>query len=142
MEELYNNLSRSKFESLILSGDFNICPDDSDVWSTQYWNSDTICCSIDERLAFSKLLSLDSMKNLPIITNSITSKFTWYGYKTSWRKYHKDVLIDCTGKYGIKCDHILSNNLQGNINLLSEYRFPAIKLNTTSDHVPMLVNFE
>lgn len=127
-------------DPIILAGDFNITEDNKDVWSTIHWNERIISCTPRERDSFKNLIYNNNLYNLDVISEP---RFTWYGYKSQWRKYRGNNLIDNSGNYGIKIDHIITNfKSNSTIELLKEYRLPKVKpiRVTTSDHLPMLIN--
>lgn len=137
MNRLYHHV-KSLDRPVIIVGDYNICPTDDDVWSTDHWDENTVSCSPPEREAFNRILNDPDLKlrNLDVV-NEI--KFTWYGYRHTWRKYSNDQLIEHTGRYGVKCDHVLTNiDGASDIILLDHYRLPKVRSEvTTSDHVAM-----
>lgn len=139
MEKLKKYLADIVQDSRVyVAGDFNICPTENDVWSTDHWTEDTVSCTPTERRSFSEILESCGLINLP---TSDSVPFTWYGYRTAYRKYDGNILVDESGKYGIKCDHILSTANTGKVKLLIDYRLPKIKTEvTTSDHVPMILD--
>lgn len=134
--DLMRRLALTKFEpKTILAGDFNITESDKDVWSTKSWNSTTVACTPTERKAFAELL-----KQFNNHEPTTKNRFTWYGYRTDWRQYETGVPTEnCEGKYGIKCDHILSNYSSTKMDILLHMRFPIKGTFTPSDHVPMLI---
>lgn len=122
---------------LIICGDFNVCPKDEDVWSTDSWHHGVISRTPDEIDAFTNLLIGKNLRNLPV-TNHV--KFTWYSYRHTWRKYDDNKLVEHSGRYGTKCDHVITNSDSVSpITLLDYIRLPEIKSEfPTSDHVPMV----
>lgn len=134
--DLMRRLALEKFSTnTILAGDFNITESDKDVWSTKSWGPGVVSCTPYERKAFAELL--EQFHNHEPTTKN---RFTWYGYRTDWRQYQEGVpKEDSEGKYGIKCDHILSNFSTTKIDILLRMRFPVKGTFTPSDHVPMLI---
>lgn len=138
MNRLYNYLQGITHKPLIVCGDFNICPTGDDVWSTDHWNDDTVSCSPRERESFNRVLELNNLRNLPVVNDV---RFTWYSYRHTWRKYSNGELFEHTGRYGVKCDHILTNHPNtSDVILMDHYRLPKIKPEeATSDHVAMAI---
>lgn len=128
--------------NIIVAGDFNICLTENDVWSTSHWTDNTLCCTNLERKLFNDLLNTNNLINIPVPKLGNKNSPTWYGYRNQWRQYDKDEkLLPLEGKYGIRCDYILTNiKTANNINVINTVRFPYPKpLETTSDHVPLLL---
>lgn len=138
MSELKKLMTRSSDTNLIVLGDFNICPEDEHVWDVGYWHDEVISRTPPEVESFNQLAQITGIRNVPV-ANDV--KFTWYPYRHTWRKYQSDQLVEHTGKYGIKCDHVLTNmQAVSEIALLDYCRLPKIKSDfTTSDHVPMVI---
>lgn len=84
-----------RFPELALCGDFNIAPEDRDVYDPERW-ADGILCSWAERRAFADLCALglsDSFRLFPQPAQS----FSWWDYRQgSFQKNH-----------GLRIDHIL-----------------------------------
>lgn len=138
MTRLHEYVKKITHKPIILCGDFNICPTESDVWDTYYWDENTVSCSPPEREIFNKFIDELKLTNLSVV-NEV--KFTWYSYRHTWRKYSDGQLFEHTGRYGVKCDHILTNlNNTSEILLLDHIRLPKIKPEeATSDHVAMVI---
>jgi exodeoxyribonuclease-3 len=79
-------------EELIIGGDFNIAPDDVDVYDPTKWK-DRILCSISERLKLNELLNLgyiDAFRSL----YPTKKGFTWWDYRAGSFQQNKGMRID------------------------------------------------
>ncbi|MDO4435895.1 MAG: exodeoxyribonuclease III [Cardiobacteriaceae bacterium] len=81
-----------QYPKLIIMGDFNIAPEDIDVFDPKAWR-DKILCSAPERKALSDLLSLglvDSFRHL----NPDKSQFSWWDYRFGGFEKNRGMRID------------------------------------------------
>lgn len=106
LERLREHLATiARFDEIILiGGDYNIAPDDGDVYDEKIWH-DRVCCTDKERNAFQALRAcgyndlLDQSwreKN----PDSLRKPFTWWDYRT------RDSF---TKNRGLRLDHFLGN---------------------------------
>jgi exodeoxyribonuclease-3 len=86
-----------RYPQLVLLGDFNIAPEDADVYDPQAW-SGKVLCSEAERAAFRGLLDLglsDTFRQFPQPERS----YSWWDYRmNAFRR-----------KMGLRIDHILAS---------------------------------
>lgn len=75
-------------EPLVLLGDFNITPDDRDVWDPQTWK-DSIHCSPHERRALTYLQGWGLSDALRLQTEE-GGLFSWFDYRTTTKSLNKD----------------------------------------------------
>jgi exodeoxyribonuclease-3 len=80
---------------LALAGDFNIAPEDRDVYDPAVWK-DQILCSEPERRAFARLLQRGLKDSFRLFEQPARS-FTWWDYRTL--SFQKNL--------GVRIDHIL-----------------------------------
>ena len=112
---------------LILAGDFNIAPDDRDVYDPVAW-AGQILCSEPERAALQRLLSLGLMDSFRLFAQADKS-FSWWDYR----------MLAFQKNRGLRIDHILLSRP-----LADRCRAAAIsrevrKLERPSDHAPVTV---
>lgn len=110
---------------LILAGDFNIAPDDRDVYDPVAW-AGQILCSEPERAALQRLLSLGLMDSFRLFAQADKS-FSWWDYR----------MLAFQKNRGLRIDHILLSR-----SLADRCRGAAIhrevrKLERPSDHAPV-----
>jgi exodeoxyribonuclease III len=119
-----------KHPKLMLMGDFNICPDDRDVFDPIAWQGQ-IHCTEDERDAFTGLIALG-------LTDALRAKYdapkiyTWWDYRQlAFRK-----------NQGLRIDHILLS-----APLLAQLEDCVVekqvrKNERPSDHAPVMVTLK
>ncbi|WP_031933791.1 exodeoxyribonuclease III [Candidatus Hepatobacter penaei] len=84
-------------DEVIVGGDFNIAPFESDVYDASLW-SNRILCSDEERAWFRRLLNRGFYDPLQAsVTKDQTNPFTWWDYRT--RGFEED--------RGLRIDHLL-----------------------------------
>ncbi len=115
---------------LALLGDFNIAPDDRDVWNPKAWEGN-ILVSPEERAAFKALLDLglfDTFRQFEQPENL----FTWWDYR----------MLGFQKNHGLRIDHILvSEELKGLLKSAQIDKAPR-KWPKPSDHTPYLICLE
>ncbi len=112
---------------LIVAGDFNIAPDDRDVYDPVAW-AGQILCSDPERAALRRLLSL-GLKDSFRLFEQADKCFSWWDYR----------MLGFQKNRGLRIDHILLSEP-----LAARCRAAAIsremrKLERPSDHAPVTV---
>jgi exodeoxyribonuclease-3 len=132
LEHLYEYLKQSltQYEKVIVLGDFNIAPDDRDVYNPKAWE-EQVLCSRAERAALEKILSLgfqDSFRLLP----QKDEIYSWWDYRT----------FAFQGNRGLRIDLILAS-----AHLATEIQKSWIDViprtwERPSDHAPMLVELK
>lgn len=98
-KSLYEHMKqlRKLDEAILIGGDYNIAPNDTDTYDSEKWKN-KILCSKDERNWFRSILNLGFSDSLNQHLQSDTN-FTWWDYRRgSFEKNH-----------GLRIDHILTN---------------------------------
>ncbi len=109
---------------LALLGDFNIAPDDRDVWDPKSWEGN-ILVSPEERQAFSDLLKLGLWDSFRLFEQP-EKRFTWWDYR----------MLGFQKNHGLRIDHILvSEALKTKIKTADIDKAPR-KWTKPSDHTP------
>jgi exodeoxyribonuclease III len=112
---------------LALLGDFNIAPEDRDVYDPAAWR-DQILCSPPERAAFAELLGL-GMQDAFRLFDQPERTFSWWDYRMMAHQRNR----------GLRIDHILlSNRLASACRACTIDREPR-RLERPSDHAPVIV---
>jgi exodeoxyribonuclease-3 len=127
MDTLHENLKKIKDEyEIILTGDFNVIPEDNDAHDIKKYKKDALA-QPETRKKFNKLLNLDLLDVFKNETKK--SSYTFFDYKTY--KFGKEE--------GIRIDFFLiSPFLKSkimNIKVLKEYR----EMERPSDHCPIMM---
>lgn len=116
-----------RYPRLIVLGDFNIAPEDADVYDPELWR-DKILCSPPERAAFQSLLELGLYDAFRLFEQPENS-FSWWDYRAAGFRRN----------LGLRIDHILvSAALKPHCIACSIDKTPR-KLEKPSDHTPVLV---
>ncbi|HRD99564.1 MAG TPA: exodeoxyribonuclease III [Rubrivivax sp.] len=113
--------------ALVLMGDFNVAPDDRDVYDPVGWHNQ-IHCTPQERAQFQRLLALGLVDAFRLFEQPIKS-WSWWDYRNlAFRK-----------NQGLRIDHILvSQSLVPQVQACSIDKLPR-KNDRPSDHAPVIV---
>jgi exodeoxyribonuclease-3 len=112
-----------------LAGDFNVAPEDRDVYDPQAWEGQVLC-SAAERAAFRGLTELGLTDAFRLFDQPEKS-FSWWDYRQA--AFRRDM--------GLRIDHILlSSALARHCTACSIDRAPR-KLERPSDHAPVIAEF-
>jgi exodeoxyribonuclease-3 len=118
-------------EPLVLGGDFNVAPEDADVWDARACHGGTHV-SPREREAFRKLLGwglVDAYRR----HHAEPGRYTWWDYRAG--NFHKN--------FGMRIDHLLATPAVAGRSLWAEIDREARKGKPTpSDHAPLLVDLD
>ena len=124
---LINKLKKtiSDYNNIIIGGDFNIIPDQIDVYDYRKYENDALF-KLEIRKKFRELINL-GFQDIYRYFNKDKQDYTfWYYMAGSWQKNH-----------GMRIDHFLvSNNLLNNIKNININKKPRSKLKP-SDHTPI-----
>ena len=115
----------NKYSNLLIAGDFNIIPEELDVYDFKRYENDALG-KLEIRKKFRELLNL-GFKDVYRFKNKDKQEFTFWDYFAgSWQK-----------NYGMRIDHfLLSNSLLENIKSISINKKPRSK-QKPSDHTPI-----
>ena len=111
--------------SIIVSGDFNIIPEEIDVYDYKKYENDALF-KLEIRKKFRVLINL-GLQDVYRYFNKVKREYTFWDYMASaWQKNH-----------GMRIDHFLvSNDLLSNIENINIDKKPRSKLKP-SDHAPI-----
>lgn len=119
----------AQHERLVLTGDFNVAPEDRDVHDPQAW-AGQVLCSEAERAAFRGLTDLGLTDTFRLFDQPEKS-FTWWDYRQA--AFRRDL--------GLRIDHVLvSAALARQCSACTVDRAPR-KLERPSDHAPVIAEF-
>ena len=115
----------SKNSNLIIAGDFNIIPEEMDVYDFKRYENDALG-KLEIRKKFRELLNL-GFSDVYRLKNKNKQEYTFWDYFAgSWQK-----------NYGMRIDHfLLSTNLIENISSININKKPRSKIKP-SDHTPI-----
>jgi len=115
----------SNYKNIIIGGDFNIIPDQIDVYDHRKFENDALF-TLEIRKKLRELINL-GFQDIYRYFNKDKQEFTFWDYMAgSWQKNH-----------GMRIDHFLvSNNLLNNIKNINIDKKPRSKLKP-SDHTPI-----
>ena len=114
-----------KNPNLIIAGDFNIIPEENDVYDFKRYENDALG-KLEIRKKFRELLNL-GFEDIYRLKNKTKQEFTFWDYfASSWQK-----------NYGMRIDHFLvSTNLIENVSSININKKPRSKIKP-SDHTPI-----
>jgi len=111
---------------LVMAGDFNIAPDDQDVYDPAAW-AGQILCSDPERAAFRRLLGL-GLKDSFRLFDQPAKSFSWWDYR----------MLGFQKNRGLRIDHILLSETLTVRCKAARISREVRKLERPSDHAPVI----
>lgn len=142
--QFYSNLQeliKNKYEgkNIILTGDFNIAPEDSDIGigeqNKKRWLKTGKCCFLpEEREWFRKLTNLDLIDTFRYLNPDVTDRFSWFDYRSRG--------FDADPKRGLRIDLILSRFTDEITPVESGIDYEIRTMEKPSDHCPVWTVFE
>lgn len=127
---LHDCLRKEEIRNLIVCGDFNVAPEDRDVFDPELWRG-AIMCSAGERAAFRQLQDMGLSDTLRL-HHQETGLFSWWDYR----------MLSFPKNRGLRIDAILASE-----NLAAKCTDAGIdremrKGKEPSDHAPVWAQFE
>jgi exodeoxyribonuclease-3 len=116
-------------ENVVVLGDFNIAPDDRDVYDPEDW-AGKILCSAPEREAFEKILGLDLTDTFRLFEQE---ERTW-----SWWDYRMNMF---RRKLGLRIDLVLASPAMTSRCTASYVDIEPRRQERPSDHAPAIAEF-
>ncbi len=113
-------------EKVLVCGDFNVAPEDRDVWDPEQWRGQ-ILCSDPERGAFRELLAWGLTDTLRMLRPE-PGIYTWWDYRGG--AFHRG--------WGLRIDHILMSAPLAQQCALVEIDREERKGEKPSDHAPVV----
>ena len=127
LQKFITNIKKklSDNSNLLIAGDFNIIPEEIDVYDFKRYENDALG-KLEIRKKFRELLNL-GFNDVYRLKNKNKQEFTFWDYfASSWQK-----------NYGMRIDHfLLSNSLLENITSININKKPRSKIKP-SDHTPI-----
>jgi exodeoxyribonuclease-3 len=119
---------RQNNELLFIGGDYNIAPMEVDVYDPIAMQKNT-CFTMQERVAFHKLLNETKLLDAYRIIHPTKSEFTWWDYRGGGFTHNK----------GMRIDHILLNPKAANMLTSCYIDYDERGKEQASDHAPIVV---
>ncbi|MGD8312140.1 MAG: exodeoxyribonuclease III, partial [Gammaproteobacteria bacterium] len=117
-------------DRFVVLGDFNIAPEDRDVYDPEAWR-ERILCSTPERDALRKMLDLGLIDTFRLFAQG-ESRFSWWDYRAA--AFRRNM--------GLRIDLILASRaLAGSCTACTIDVAPR-KLERPSDHAPVIAEFD
>ena len=123
-------LSKEKDEEMVVCGDFNVAPEDIDVYDPDLWHG-AIMCSEDERKAFRELCKV-GLRDTLRLHHKEGSLFSWWDYQM--RAFEKN--------RGLRIDAILASESLAKKCSASGIDIDMRKGKEPSDHAPVWAEFK
>lgn len=114
-------------KKLAVLGDFNIAPEDRDVYDPQLWEG-KVLCSQPERDALNELLDLGLVDSFRLFEQP-EKTYTWWDYRMMAFRLNR----------GLRIDHILLSHELSNTCLTCKIDKTMRKRERPSDHAPVMV---
>ena len=122
-------LAKAKTDSLIVGGDFNVAPEDADVFDPELWRG-AIMCSEGERAAFQQLCAIGLRDTLRLHPKP-PGVFTWWDYR----------MLSFQKNRGLRIDAVLVGEALATKCTASEVERDMRKGKDPSDHAPIWAEF-
>jgi exodeoxyribonuclease-3 len=115
----------SSNSNIIISGDFNVIPEEIDVYDSKRYENDALF-RLEIRKKFRELINFGFIDSYRFFNKSKQEYTFWDYFAGSWQK-----------NYGMRIDHFLvSNNLIDNVKFININKKPRSKTKP-SDHTPI-----
>lgn len=114
------------YPKLALLGDYNIAPDDRDVYDPRLWDG-KVLCSQPERDAFNTLLDLGLVDSFRLFEQP-EKTYSWWDYR----------MLAFRRNRGLRIDHILLSTVLANNCTSCRIDKATRKLERPSDHAPVI----
>jgi exodeoxyribonuclease-3 len=119
-----------EYENVVVLGDFNIAPDERDVWDAEYWK-DKILCTDKEREKLDTILDLGFDDSFRLLHDD-AGHFSWWDYRMAGFRRN----------LGLRIDLILVNEPMAEM-LTSAYIDKTPRAwERPSDHTPVIAEFD
>jgi len=126
----YIKKSLKENEHLVVLGDFNIAPEDQDVYDPEVWR-DKVLCSKEERGALEKLLALGLVDSFRLFKQQ-EALYSWWDYRaTAYRR-----------KMGLRIDLILLSSSLAKHCVSSTIDESPRGWEKPSDHTPVIIEVD
>lgn len=119
-----------RHDKLVVLGDFNIAPEDRDVYDPRIWH-ERIMCSTPERAALGRIFEL-GMRDTFRLFEQPEKSFTWWDYRGgAFRR-----------NWGLRIDLVLASQALCEVCRRCTIDTGPRKLKRPSDHAPVMAEFD
>jgi exodeoxyribonuclease-3 len=115
--------------NLVVLGDFNIAPDDRDVYDPEEWR-EKILCSTPERQALGRILDLGLQDTFRLF-DQVPGVFSWWDYRMNMFRR----------KMGLRIDLLLASQAMAQRCTASYVDLEPRRQERPSDHAPVVAEF-
>ena len=132
LEKVTEHISEQlkQHERFVVVGDFNIAPDDRDVYDPEAWH-ERILCSTPEREALQKIMGLGLTDTFRQFDQDEAS-YSWWDYRAAGFRRNRGLRIDLV---------LASQTLADNCRSCTIDKEPR-RLERPSDHTPVMADFD
>ena len=116
-------------EQFVVVGDFNIAPDDRDVYDPEAWH-ERILCSTPERKALQKIIDLGLTDTFRLFEQAENS-YSWWDYRAAAFRRNR----------GLRIDLVLASRTLADNCVSCEIDKEPRSLERPSDHTPVVAEF-
>jgi exodeoxyribonuclease-3 len=121
---------RKQHENLVVLGDFNIAPDDRDVYDPEGWR-ERILCSTPEREALGRILDLGLVDTFRLFEQE-ERVWSWWDYRMNMFRR----------KLGLRIDLVLASGAMAKRCTASYIDIEPRRQERPSDHAPAIAEFD
>lgn len=121
---------RKQHENLVVLGDFNIAPDDRDVYDPEGWR-EKILCSTPEREALGRILDLGLVDTFRLFEQE-ERVWSWWDYRMNMFRR----------KLGLRIDLVLASDAMAKRCTASYIDIEPRRQERPSDHAPAIAEFD
>jgi exodeoxyribonuclease-3 len=121
---------REEHENLVVLGDFNIAPDDRDVYDPEGWR-EKILCSTPEREALGRILDLGLVDTFRLFEQE-ERVWSWWDYRMNMFRR----------KLGLRIDLVLASDAMAQRCTASYVDIEPRRQERPSDHAPAIAEFD
>ena len=118
-----------EYEQFVVVGDFNIAPDDRDVYDPEAWH-ERILCSTPERNALQKIIDLGLTDTFRLFEQAENS-YSWWDYRAAAFRRNR----------GLRIDLVLASRTLADNCVSCEIDKEPRSLERPSDHTPVIAEF-
>ncbi len=124
---LYIQQALKQYEKVLIVGDFNIAPEDQDVYNPKAWEGQVLC-SDAERQALKKILNLGLQDTFRLFSQA-SALYSWWDYRT----------FAFQGNRGLRIDLMLANHRLAECISRCWIDIAPRAWDRPSDHAPVLI---
>ena len=131
LEKLHDYLQEQlkQYKNLVVLGDFNIAPEDRDVYAPAVW-AGQVLCSEPERAALQRLMDLGLVDTFRLFHQD--QQYSWWDYRQA--AFRRNM--------GLRIDHILASQSLVKNCIGAEIDKVPRKWERPSDHAPVIAEFK